>query len=113
MSISGALLIDYFIAQKQINTSDGMGGYTRTYSNQYQFRGRLSSISATELVAYNRPTTIATHKLFCAYNINIDETWRIKYNMADDAERYFEIVAVIKPSNLTTGHLELILKEIK
>ena len=106
--INPALLIDTFTPQTVANTADGMGGVTEAWSDGTAFKGRLSSLSADERMRQDKETVMATYKIYSAVQ-TLDEVARIRNS---DSTRYFEITGVIKPSNLDTGHLEILVREI-
>lgn len=85
-----------------------MGGFTRSWSDQFYFRGRLSTISISESLSADKATVFMTHKVYCDYNDKFDATWRIAL---DGTSRTFEIKGVGLPSNQTMGHMELQVKE--
>jgi len=104
--IPARLLIDTFTPQTLTRTADGMGGFTEAWTDGTDFKGRLSTLSVEERMSQDKETSFKTYKIYCAIQ-TIDEAARIKLGT-----RYFEIKSVIKPSNLSTGHLEILVKEI-
>ena len=103
-----SLLIDTFIPQTVTETSDNQGGYTKEWADGAAFGGRLSQLSVTERMAQDKETAIATHKIFCGTDVDVDPDDRLKLGT-----RIFVVVGVQRPSNLTTeGHLEVLVKEV-
>lgn len=103
-----SLLIETFVPYTITETSDLQGGYTKTEVAGTEFEGRLSQLSVSEKMAQDKETAIATHKVFCLTNVDVDPDDRIKLGA-----RTFEVVGVQRPSNLTSdGHLEILVREI-
>lgn len=108
MTISAGLLIEAFTPQTLTETADGQGGVTATWADGTAFRGRLSTLSADERMAQDKTTVMATHKIYCDV-VTLTADQRVR---SSDSTRYFEIRGVVKPSNLSTGHLEILVREI-
>ncbi len=104
--MSRSLWIETFTAQKPVDTTDGMGGSTRTWADHFTFKGRLSTLGQAETLSADKFTVFSRYRLFCAYNSELDETWRIGLG-----SRTFEIKGIARPSNV--GHQEILLEEIK
>jgi head-tail adaptor len=100
------LLVDTFTPQSPTVGYDGTGGQTISWADGTAFKGRLSTVKTEERLNADKTTVYATHKVYCQV-MTIDETYRLKLD-----SRFFEIVGVVKPSNLDTGHLEILVKEI-
>ena len=108
MSIPPGLLIETFTPQTLTETSDGQGGTTQSFADGTAFRGRLSTLSADERMAQDKASVFATHKIYCNV-VTITAVQRIRNS---DSTRYFQIKGIVKPSNLSTGHLEILVREI-
>ena len=107
MPISNGLLIQEFYPQTLTSTDDGQGGVTESWADGTVFRGRLSSLPIAERMSADKTTVFASHKLYCN-NQTITEAYRIRNS---DSTRYFQVKAVINPSN-SSDHLELLVLEI-
>lgn len=105
--LNPALLVDTFTPQSPTVTADNTGGHMTSWSDGTVFKGRLSAIKAEERMNADKATVYATHKVYCQVQSGIDETYRLKLD-----SRYFEIVGIVKPSNLDTGHHEILVKEV-
>ncbi len=106
--ISPGLLVETFTPQTLAETADGQGGVTSVWSDGTAFRGRLSTLSADERMAQDKTTVMATHKIYTDV-VTLTAAQRIRNS---DSTRYFEIRGVVKPSNLSSGHLEILVREI-
>ena len=108
MPISSGLLPETFTPQTLTETADSQGGATSSWADGTAFRGRLSSLPINEQFNADKTTVFASHKLYCN-NQTIAETQRIRNS---DSTRYFQIKGIVKPSNLDTGHLEILVLEL-
>ena len=108
MGISAGLLIEAFTPQTLTIADDGQGGQTETYTDGTAFRGRLSSLSAEEKMSADKTTVYASHKIYCDV-VTLTEQSRIRNS---DSTRYFQIKGIVQPSNLSTGHLEVLVLEL-
>ena len=108
MSISSGLLIEAFTPQTLTETADGQGGVTTGWADGTAFRGRLSTLSADERMAQDKASVFATHKIYTDV-VTITAAQRIRNS---DSTRYYQIKGIVKPSNLSTGHLEIMVREI-
>ncbi len=90
-------------------TADGMGGFVTTWSPHFEFKGRLSDYSPRESERLNadRETEIATHTIYTTINDEISRTWRITLDT-----RHFEVKSVHRPSNLSTGMMQITVREL-
>jgi len=103
-----SLLVGTFTPQTATETTDDQGGYTKAWVDGTDFEGRLSQLSVSERMAQDKETAIASHKIFCGTDVDVDPDDRIVLGT-----RVFIVVGVQRPSNLTTeGHLEVLVKEI-
>ena len=103
-----SLLVDTFTPQTYAQTTDGQGGHTKAWTSGSTFEGRLSKLSVSEVMAQDKETAIATHKVYCLTSVDVDPEDRIILG-----SRTFIVVGVQRPSNLTTdGHLEILVREI-
>ena len=107
MEISSGLLIETFTPQTLTETDDGQGGITSSWADGTAFRGRLSSLPIDERMSADKVTVFASHKLYCN-NQTITEAYRIRNS---DSTRYFQVKAVINPSN-SSAHLEILVLEL-
>ena len=107
MPISNGLLIEEFYPQTLTETDDGAGGTVSSWADGTAFRGRLSSLPISERMSADKVTVFASHKLYCN-NQTITEAYRIRNS---DSTRYFQVKAVVNPSN-SSDHLELLLLEL-
>ena len=107
MPISNGLLIETFTPQTLTETDDSQGGVTSAFADGTAFRGRLSSLPINERMSADKVTVFASHKLYCN-NQTITEAYRIRNS---DSTRYFQVKAVVNPSN-SSDHLELLVLEL-
>ncbi len=107
MPISSGLLIETFTPQTLAETSDSQGGVTSAWTDGTAFRGRLSSLPIDERMSQDKQTVFASHKLYCN-NQTITEAYRIRNS---DSTRYFQVKAVVNPSN-NSDHLEILVLEL-
>ena len=107
MPISNGLLIETFTPQTLTETDDNQGGVTSAWADGTAFRGRLSSLPISERMSADKLTVFASHKLYCN-NQTITEAYRIHNS---DSTRYFQVKAVVNPSN-SSDHLELLVLEL-
>ena len=107
MPISSGLLIETFTPQTLAETADGQGGVTSAWTDGTAFRGRLSSLPINEQFNADKTTVFASHKLYCN-NQTITEAYRIRNS---DSTRYFQVKAVVNPSN-SNSHLEILVLEL-
>jgi SPP1 family predicted phage head-tail adaptor len=95
------------------NSSDGLGGYTETWSKLIDISGTLTSPKGNEyrweVFRAGKEVVRATHIFYCEKptNVTITELCRLVYN-----SRYFDIVFVREPG-FCGHHIELELVEIK
>ena len=103
-----SLLIDTFTPQTYAETSDVQGGFTKAWTDGSTFEGRLSRLVASERLSQDKETAIASHKVYCQTDVDVDPEDRIILG-----SRTFLVKGVMRPSNLTTdGHLEITVLEI-
>lgn len=105
--LNPTLLIDTFTPQTPTVSADNVGGATSSWANGTAFKGRLSAVKAEERMNADKTTVYATHKVYCQIQSGLDETCRLTLG-----SRTFEIVGIVKPSNLATGHMEITVKEV-
>ena len=101
------LLVDTFTPQSPSRSTDNAGGETISWQDGTAFKGRLSTVKAEERMNADKTTVFATNKVYCQIQSSLDETYRLKLD-----SRIFEIMGIVKPSNLDTGHLEILVKEV-
>ena len=107
MPISSGLLTEAFTPQTLTETDDSQGGVVSTWADGTAFRGRLSSLPIDERMSADKVTVFASHKLYCN-NQTITEAYRIRNS---DSTRYFQVKAVVNPSN-SSDHLEILVLEL-
>ncbi len=105
MGISSGLLNQTLTLQTPTEADDGMGGTISSWSDAGSFRGRISSLSVQERMAQDKETALSTHKIFCD-SMSVTHKDRIKWGT-----RYFEIVGITNPSELS-HHLEIQAREL-
>ena len=78
--------------QYPANVSDGMGGYTTTWTDSLDVWASIWPVSATETIQSMQPAMTITHRINMRYRSTVQPEWRIKFG-----ERYFDIVSMINP----------------
>lgn len=102
-----SLLIQTFTPQTPTRTTDSQGGSTIAYIDGTDFEGRLSRLQGNEKMSSDKETAMATHKVYCLTDVDVDPEDRIVLG-----SRTFLVLNVLRPSNLTTdGHLEILVRE--
>ena len=105
MLISSGLYNQTLTLQTRVETSDGQGGVTQTWTDYGSFRGRISPLTAQERLAQNKETMLTTHRIYCdPMDVMPDD--RIKWG-----DYYFEIIGITNPSE-SYHHLEIEAREI-
>ena len=103
-----SLMIETFTPQTANEVSDSQGGYATVWVDGTDFEGRLSRLAASERMAQDKETAVATHKIYCGTSVDVDPDDQIVIG-----SRTFQVIGVLRPSNLTTdGHLEINVREI-
>uniref|UniRef100_A0A6M3KW89 Putative head tail connector protein n=1 Tax=viral metagenome TaxID=1070528 RepID=A0A6M3KW89_9ZZZZ len=102
------LLIETFTPKSPTRTTDDQGSSTIVWTAGTAFPGRLSRLSAQERMAQDKETALATHKIYCLTDVDVDSEDQIFLG-----SRTFIVAGVLRPSNLTTdGHLEINVREV-
>ena len=83
----------YITIQHPTKASDGMGGFTETFTDADSIFAAIWPISATELVRSMQQTMEITHRIRIRYRSAFRPDWRIKFG-----NRYFNIVSIINPN---------------
>lgn len=91
--------------QKVTKVSDGMGGFTNTYTTECTIFASIWPVSAKEQIQAKQMSMTATHRIRIRYRRVMKPDWRIKC-----ADRYFSIVSIINP-NTENKMLELLCTE--
>lgn len=91
--------------QAPLRSSDGMGGFSVTWSTEATVWAAIWPVSATETIKGGRDGLTVTHRIRIRYRDGVKGSWRIFWGA-----RYFNIVSVIEPN---TGHrwLDILCKE--
>ena len=91
--------------QYPTKVSDGMGGFTETWTNAATVWAAIWPISANELVRSMQQTMEISHRIRIRYRSVLRPDWRIKYG-----NRFFNIISIINP-NMKNELLDLMCKE--
>ena len=83
----------YITIQHPTKASDGMGGFTETFTDADSIFAAIWPISATELVRSMQQTMEITHRIRIRYRSAFRPDWRIKFG-----NRYFNILSIINPN---------------
>ena len=67
------------VIQRLTQVSNGMGGYTDTWSTHLTINGRIRPLNGNERLSADKTTLFATHRLYCDV-IDIKESDRVLYN---------------------------------
>jgi len=96
--------------ERKSKTTDGMGGFTESWTSMGSFNARISSIKASEglreAMHGEKKWADVTHKVFCE-PFDLRETDRLVYGTTWT----FEIIAITKPSEIS-HHLEVMCREL-
>ena len=103
-----SLLLDTFTHETKTNVADGQGGFTETWASAGTFDGRLSHLKANEMLATDKMTVLATHRIFCEATTTFTE-----YDRVILGSRTFEIRYVDDlDDGIGAHHIELTVLEI-
>ena len=92
--------------QAETKISDGMGGYTTSWSTvASSIPAAIWPTSAKDITAMNSTTMIISHRVRIRYRSVLRSSWRLKFG-----NRYFAIVSIIDP-NEEHKMLDLMCKE--
>ena len=89
------------------SVSDGMGGYTDTYTTRHTLNVGFHSLTAQERLMAGRESALITNRVFMEYKSDIEQSDEVVY----DGQTY-EIVAIVDPAQ-KHKHLELDLRLVK
>ncbi len=93
--------------QKSTKVSNGMGGFTKTWSTVDTVWGRILPVSAKESREAGKDTMTVSHTISIRYRKDIRPTWRINFK-----HRYFAIVGMVNPEECNEW-LDMNCKEVK
>ena len=97
------------VFQKPTKTSNGMGGFTTTWSSVTNGTvwARLLPVSAKESRTTEKETMTISHTATIRYRRDIRPTYRVKFK-----KRYFAIVGMVNPEECNEW-LDMNLQEVK
>lgn len=91
--------------QSPVRVSDGMGGFTLTFTDEADIWAAIWPVPASEVIQANSPTMVATHRVRIRYRDGVKPSWRIAHG-----DKYYNIVSVIDPS-MGGRWLDIVCKE--
>lgn len=91
--------------QAQTKVSDGMGGWTVSYSTLATVWAAIWDATASEVNAANQTSLVITHRIRIRYRSAFKSAWRLKFG-----NRYFAIVSVVN-KNEKNEYLDIMCKE--
>lgn len=91
--------------QSPVNTADGMGGFTVTWTDAATVWAAIWPVSASETIQAAQATMTITHRIRIRYRSGLMAYWRISWS-----SRYFNIVSIIDP-NMAHVWLDILCKE--
>jgi SPP1 family predicted phage head-tail adaptor len=91
--------------QYQTKVSDGMGGWTTTWTTAAEIYAAVWPVSASEQVKAQGVTMTISHRIRIRYRANLRSSWRIKMG-----SRFFNIVSIVD-SNEAHKFLDILAKE--
>jgi SPP1 family predicted phage head-tail adaptor len=94
--------------QTYSSTSDGQGGFTRTWSDSVSIKGTLLSYNESEFIGADKKTVSKLYRFFVKYDSNITINSKDRFALGS---RTFEIEAVDNVGELNR-HWEISLKEL-
>ena len=98
--------------QEPSETSDGMGGYTETFSTKYSPWAAIWPLSGKDQIAAGQNVGLITHRIRFPYNSEVKSNWRVKYVDGRRGDtRYFSIVAPPISLEERNRETELLCKE--
>jgi len=95
----------YITIQHPAKTSDGMGGFTETWTDAGNVFAAIWPTSAKEITALNSTTLEVSHRIRIRFRSAFKASWRIKFG-----NRYFAIVSILNPEEKNEW-LDLMCKE--
>jgi SPP1 family predicted phage head-tail adaptor len=93
--------------QSPVNTADGMGGITLSWTSEAYVWAAVWPVSANETIAAGGNPMTISHRIRIRYRSDITNAWRIVY-----AGTYYNIVSIIDP-NMRHWALDLLCIENK
>ena len=94
--------------QRDVKTSDGMGGWTSKWSSLYTLAPcRLQPMSGEEQTVYDKRGVPSTHKLFCDNLYSFTEDDKVVVS-----SKTYEVV-LVRDIDLMSHHQEVNLRRIK
>jgi len=100
--------------EEMTQTADGLGGFTTTWSEIYQCRAAIWSLSANERLDTMKLEVVVDHRIRIRHPreiVTITEKHRIKWHdPMTGTDKYFYIISVINPDK-SNKMLELIARE--
>ena len=71
--------------QQSTDTSDGMGGFTKTWTTVRELKGTMTQNffkNSKERFIHDTTKVFSTHTFHCRWqkDLSVNETWRINYN---------------------------------
>ena len=110
---SGSLKHEISI-QEKTSTSDGLGGFTDVWSDIYNCRASIWSLSANERLDTMKLEVVVDHRIRIRHPrtiVTITEKHRVKWHdHMTGTDKYFYIVSIINPDK-SNKMLELIARE--
>ena len=91
--------------QHPTKVSDGMGGWTVTFTDAATVWGSVWPVSANDTIQANATVMVVTHRIRIRYRSVLKTSWRVSW-----AGRYFTIVSIIDP-NTDHKFLDLLCRE--
>jgi SPP1 family predicted phage head-tail adaptor len=93
--------------QDATETSDGMGGYTSSYSDTYSnLRASVWPLSASERINSDKVELLVTHRIRTRYREGVKADMRVKHG-----SDYYNIKSIINPE-MRNIMLEMLCEEI-
>jgi SPP1 family predicted phage head-tail adaptor len=107
VDMRSGLLRHKIIFQTATDTSDGMGGFTQSWSDTYTCFAAIWPLRSNERLEAMKMESKITHKIRMRYQPGITSSMRIKFG-----SRYFQISAPINPDE-RNRELEILAEEIE
>ena len=83
---------------------DGMGGFSTVFATSATIWASIWPVNATEIIANNSSSMVASHRIRMRYRSDIKANWRLKHE-----HKYYDIVSIID-KNMSHTSLELLCK---
>lgn len=98
--------------QDKTSVSDGMGGFTETWSDYITHYSEIRPLTGKEIIESGKLQHDLTHRLFMRYREGITPDMRIRYyDYCAGSDRYFEIVSLLNKFE-ADKELEILATEI-